>query len=142
MRIPDTRMPRKTARADNPVFPGWLGSSAILTLIVAIGACAVGPDFRAPAVPAEAGYRADALAATTSSLEFARVQYREGASSQPQVLDATRLYQQTRIAHIQARAARFSDTAALYAALGGGLRGDRTATVADTQNNSNQGVRA
>ena len=38
----------------------------------------------------------------------------------PAVLDATRQYQQARIGLIQARAARLSDTAALYAALGGG----------------------
>jgi outer membrane protein TolC len=40
------------------------------------------------------------------------------------VLDATRLYQQTRLAVIEARANRLTDTAALFAALGGGRIGD------------------
>ena len=35
-------------------------------------------------------------------------------------LDAQRTYQQTRIALVQAQAARFTDTAALFQALGGG----------------------
>ncbi len=53
------------------------------------------------------------------SLELVRSQYRDGAASYLQVLDATRQYQQARIGLVQARAARLSDTAALYAALGG-----------------------
>jgi outer membrane protein TolC len=44
----------------------------------------------------------------------------DGAGCDLLVLDATRQYQQARIGLIQARAARLSDTAALYAALGGG----------------------
>lgn len=58
-------------------------------------------------------------AATRASLDLVRVQYDEGAASYLQVLDATRLYQQARVALVQARAARLADTAALYAALGG-----------------------
>ena len=53
-----------------------------------------------------------------------RFQYRNGAASYLQVLDATRQFQQARIALIQARATRLADTAALYAALGGGWRDD------------------
>ena len=54
------------------------------------------------------------------SLALVNIQYKEGAASYLQVLDATRQYQQARIGLITARAARLSDTAALYASLGGG----------------------
>lgn len=63
-----------------------------------------------------------ALQATGSSLELVRKQYRDGSVAYLQVLDATRLFQQARVSVIEARAARLTDTAALYAALGGGLR--------------------
>jgi NodT family efflux transporter outer membrane factor (OMF) lipoprotein len=66
--------------------------------------------------------QAAAEQATKNSLELVRKQYRDGSVGYLQVLDATRLYQQARLALIQARAARLNDTAALYAALGGGLR--------------------
>jgi NodT family efflux transporter outer membrane factor (OMF) lipoprotein len=65
-----------------------------------------------------------------SSLELVRFQYRNGAASYLQVLDATRQFQQARIALIQARATRLADTAALYAALGGGWREDDARKVA------------
>jgi NodT family efflux transporter outer membrane factor (OMF) lipoprotein len=65
-----------------------------------------------------------------SSLDLVRFQYRNGSASYLQVLDATRQYQQARIALIQARAARLSDTAALYAALGGGWREEDQRKVA------------
>lgn len=58
------------------------------------------------------------------SLDLVRTQYQDGAASYLQVLDATRQYQQARIGQIQARAARLADTAALYAALGGGWHGE------------------
>jgi NodT family efflux transporter outer membrane factor (OMF) lipoprotein len=63
--------------------------------------------------------QAAAEQATASSLDLVRKQYRDGSVSYLQVLDATRLYQQARLSVIEARAARLSDTAALYAALGG-----------------------
>ena len=47
------------------------------------------------------------------------------------MLDATRQYQQARIGLIQARAARLSDTAALYASLGGGWSEGRAPALAD-----------
>jgi outer membrane protein TolC len=47
------------------------------------------------------------------------------------VLDATRQYQQARIGLIQARAARLADTAALYAALGGGWKEGDAHALAD-----------
>jgi len=80
------------------------------------------------------GLRAQAAAeeATRSSLDLVRVQYEEGATSYLQVIDATRLYQQSRIGLIQARAARLADTAALYAALGGSLRAASSARADDT----------
>lgn len=66
--------------------------------------------------------QAAAEQAAQSSLDLVRMQYRDGSVAFLQVLDSTRLYQQAKLAVIQARAARLSDTAALYAALGGGLR--------------------
>ncbi|HEX3122222.1 MAG TPA: efflux transporter outer membrane subunit [Rhodanobacteraceae bacterium] len=65
-----------------------------------------------------------------SSLELVRFQYRNGSTSYLQVLDATRQFQQARIGLIQARAARLADTAALYAALGGGWHDDDARKVA------------
>jgi NodT family efflux transporter outer membrane factor (OMF) lipoprotein len=72
-------------------------------------------------------FDADALAAqaqaeqaAAKSLDLVKAQYRLGAASYLQLLDATRQWQEARIGYIQARAARLSDTAALYAALGGG----------------------
>ncbi|WP_440225092.1 efflux transporter outer membrane subunit [Dokdonella sp. MW10] len=66
--------------------------------------------------------QAKAEQATAQSLELVRKQYADGSVAYLQVLDATRLYQQARLSVIEARATRLSDTAALYAALGGGLR--------------------
>jgi NodT family efflux transporter outer membrane factor (OMF) lipoprotein len=62
-----------------------------------------------------------AAEATSSSLELTRKQYEDGSVAYLQVLDATRLYQQSRLAVIDARATRLADTAALFAALGGGF---------------------
>lgn len=67
---------------------------------------------------------------TARSLELVRTQYRNGAASYLQVLDAMRQFQLARIGLIQARAARLSDTAALYAALGGGWSEDDARKVA------------
>ena len=66
-------------------------------------------------------------------LDLVRSQYQVGAVDYLRLLDAERQYQQSRIALIQARAARLSDTAALYAALGGGWNGAET-NVASTDN--------
>ncbi|MEP7044660.1 MAG: efflux transporter outer membrane subunit [Dokdonella sp.] len=77
--------------------------------------------------------QAEAEHSAQSSLDLVRTQYNGGSTSYLQVLDATRQYQQTRIGLIQARAARLADTAALYAALGGGWQTDTAAIVADTQ---------
>ncbi len=65
--------------------------------------------------------QASAFEATGNSLELTRKQFSDGSVAYLQVLDATRLYQQSRLAVIDARATRLADTAALFAALGGGL---------------------
>ncbi len=54
------------------------------------------------------------------SLSLAQDQYRLGAVSYLTLLTAETTYQQTRIALVQAQAARYADTAALFQALGGG----------------------
>nr|MDQ2971653.1 TolC family protein [Pseudomonadota bacterium] len=53
-------------------------------------------------------------------LDLTRIQYRVGAIDYLNLLDAERQYQQALILLIQALTARLADTAALYAALGGG----------------------
>ncbi|MEO6969218.1 MAG: efflux transporter outer membrane subunit [Rhodanobacteraceae bacterium] len=76
-------------------------------------------------------YDAQALAAQTAAeksaaqrLDLTRTQYRVGAIDYLNLLDAERQYQQALILLIQARTARLADTAALYAALGGGWQDD------------------
>ena len=69
MSIADSRMPRTTAVAVKPVFSRLPRPAWPLVLIAALGGCAVGPDFRAPVVPAEAGYHSDALPATTRATD-------------------------------------------------------------------------
>jgi NodT family efflux transporter outer membrane factor (OMF) lipoprotein len=54
------------------------------------------------------------------SLDIARKQYQVGATSYLALLNAQQAYQQTRIALAQARASRYTDTAALFHSLGGG----------------------
>lgn len=56
-------------------------------------------------------------------MSLTRAQYRVGAVDYLTLLSAERQYQQARIAEISARASRLADTAALYAALGGGWQG-------------------
>jgi NodT family efflux transporter outer membrane factor (OMF) lipoprotein len=81
--------------------------------------------------------QAEAEQSAGRTLELVRTQYKDGAASYLQVLDATRQYQQTRIGLIQARAARLADTAALYAALGGGWSGGADAPLAAASHDSN-----
>ena len=76
-------------------------------------------------------YDAQGLAAQTAAesaasqqLELTRGQFQVGSTGYLDLLQAERSYQQARVALIQARAARLADTAALYAALGGGWQGD------------------
>jgi len=64
--------------------------------------------------------QAEAEALAKEALGLSNGQYRLGALSFLQLLDAQRTYQQTHISVVQARAARYADTAALFQALGGG----------------------
>jgi len=64
--------------------------------------------------------QAEALALARESLDLSTRQYQLGAVGQLALLDAQRQYQQTRISLVQAQAARYADTAALFQALGGG----------------------
>jgi NodT family efflux transporter outer membrane factor (OMF) lipoprotein len=61
-----------------------------------------------------------ALRAASATLDLARGQYRLGAIAYLTLLNSQRSYAQARLAVVQAQAARFSDTAALFQALGGG----------------------
>ncbi|MGD0192213.1 MAG: efflux transporter outer membrane subunit [Rhizomicrobium sp.] len=63
---------------------------------------------------------ADADRAAKSSFELAQSQFKLGTISFVSVLNAEQAYQQAEISLIQARANRFSDTAGLFQALGGG----------------------
>jgi len=62
----------------------------------------------------------DAERSANTSLSIAQNQYQIGSTSFLTLLDAQRTYQQARINLVQAQAARYADTAALFAALGGG----------------------
>jgi len=63
---------------------------------------------------------AAAVRAAKTSLDLARLQHRDGYSSYLAVLNADQAYQQSRLNLVQAQASRFTDTAALFQALGGG----------------------
>ncbi|HWK50118.1 MAG TPA: efflux transporter outer membrane subunit [Steroidobacter sp.] len=54
------------------------------------------------------------------SLDLVTRQYELGAASYLQLLDSQRTYQQAKVGLVQAQAARYADTAALFQALGGG----------------------
>jgi NodT family efflux transporter outer membrane factor (OMF) lipoprotein len=58
--------------------------------------------------------------AASEGLQLTLNQYRLGGASYIDLLNSQQLYEQTRISQIQAQAARFADTAALFQALGGG----------------------
>ena len=64
--------------------------------------------------------QAEAAAAAQDAFDLTRKQFRLGAVSYLSLLNAERQYQQVRISLVQAQAARFADTAALFQALGGG----------------------
>ena len=64
--------------------------------------------------------QADAEASAKESLDMATQQYRDGAVSYVQLLTAQQAWLQTHTALVQAQAARYADTAALFQALGGG----------------------
>ncbi len=62
----------------------------------------------------------EAVRAASATLDLSRSQYKLGAITYVTLLNAQRSYAQARLALVQAQAARFADTAALYQALGGG----------------------
>jgi NodT family efflux transporter outer membrane factor (OMF) lipoprotein len=62
----------------------------------------------------------DAEAAAHDTLDLTQKQFQLGAVNYLSLLNAERQYQQARIGLVQAKAARFADTAALFQALGGG----------------------
>ena len=64
--------------------------------------------------------QAEAESLARQQLDLVTRQYQLGAVSYLSSLDAQRTYQQTRIALVQAQAARYADTAALFQSLGGG----------------------
>jgi outer membrane protein TolC len=64
--------------------------------------------------------QAEAETLAAESLTLAEQQYKLGGISYLVLLDAQRSYQQTHISLVQAQAARYADTAALFQALGGG----------------------
>jgi NodT family efflux transporter outer membrane factor (OMF) lipoprotein len=64
--------------------------------------------------------QAEAEAAARDAFELARKQFQAGATSYLILLNAQQQYQQARLLLVEARAARFSDSAALFQALGGG----------------------
>ncbi|WHZ11198.1 MAG: Efflux transport system, outer membrane factor (OMF) lipoprotein [Burkholderiaceae bacterium] len=64
--------------------------------------------------------QADAEAAARQSLDMSTEQYRNGAVSYVQLLTSQQAWLQTHTALVQAQAARYADTAALFQALGGG----------------------
>ena len=76
--------------------------------------------------------QAAAVQTAFDSLDISRQQFQTGAITYLSLLTSQQTYQQSRIALVQAQANRFSDTAALFQALGGGWwhRTDVAATVA------------
>jgi len=62
----------------------------------------------------------DVEALAKESMDLSQQQYKLGGVSYLVLLDAERTYQQAHIALVQAQSARYSDTAALFQALGGG----------------------
>jgi outer membrane protein TolC len=61
-----------------------------------------------------------ATQAAADALRVSRARYAAGSISSLDLLVLARAYQQARIAQLQAQAARYADTAALFQALGGG----------------------
>ena len=71
--------------------------------------------------------------AASKSLSIARRQWELGAACYLSVLTAEQAYQQSSIGLVQAQANRFSDTAALFQALGGGWWNRADAVQSDRQ---------
>ncbi len=71
---------------------------------------------------------ATAAAAARTALDLSRRQWKDGYANMLTLLNAEQTYQQARIALVQAQAARYADTAALFQALGGGWWHDSAST--------------
>jgi NodT family efflux transporter outer membrane factor (OMF) lipoprotein len=63
---------------------------------------------------------AGAANAAKTSLDLSRLQYKDGYAAYLAVLNTQQAYQQARLSQVQAEADRFTDTTALFQALGGG----------------------
>jgi NodT family efflux transporter outer membrane factor (OMF) lipoprotein len=61
-----------------------------------------------------------AVRVASENLDLSRIQYQDGTITYLTLLNAERSYEQARLSFVQAQAARLSDTAALFQALGGG----------------------
>jgi len=61
--------------------------------------------------------------AARTSLDGLKLQLKDGYAGYPALLAAEQTYGQAELGLVQAQASRFSDTAALFQALGGGWRG-------------------
>jgi len=61
-----------------------------------------------------------AVRVAVESFDLSRIQYQEGTITYLTLLNAQRSYEQARLSLVQAQAARFADTVALFQALGGG----------------------
>ena len=90
--------------------------STVLNAVLNVANTLRAIDTDADAVTASA----DAERLANEALGLVERQYELGAVSYLASLDAQRTYLSTRVALVQARAARFTDTAALFQALGGG----------------------
>ena len=90
--------------------------STVLNAFLGVANALRAIDTDADAVTANA----DAERLANEALGLVERQYQLGAVSYLASLDAQRTYLSTRVALVQARAARFTDTAALFQALGGG----------------------
>lgn len=72
-----------------------------------------------------------AVRTASDSLNIAREQFRAGAITYLTLLNAERTYEQAQIGLVQAQAARYADTAALFQALGGGWWNRKAVTPND-----------
>ena len=75
----------------------------------------------------------DSESSLFNSLKLSQKQYRIGAISLLTLLNTERQYLQSKINRIQAEAARYADTAALFQALGGDCFSQRTSSPQNTK---------
>ncbi len=90
--------------------------STVLTAFQNVADTLVALERDADALKASAA----AAGAAKTSLDLSKLRYKDGYDSYLAVLTAEQTYDQARLALVQAEASRFSDTAALFQALGGG----------------------